>query len=362
MQDVSSSPGQFSAKLDGFSAGPPTQAPVARIRDVLVCPINNATAVSPEEFRDHPPIGSAAVLQMSNAPGPASLGQDLQIAGLPQADWELVMNACTPRGHYFVPVRQFGQRYSIVREVSARESADRLFRWDPDGVISDALMLSRLIRDNGHSLQYAARIADYEGGEQMVMYSPGEAGKAVYRLRQDRDWLDADEGRELQDLLAAFWQAQAEDSLPPRVRRALLRTEYGCWFMYADALMPMVVSGLEALLKVGRDGLTRQFVQRAVALADELSLEGVTEEFCSRMYDGRSDWVHGSHVRLFATGSETPESAPPEGPETDQEWTTLGEIATLQDLLRAAVRRSIEEPAFRETFASDEAIRDRWPT
>jgi hypothetical protein len=39
----------------------------------------------------------------------------------------------------------------------------------------------------------------------------------------------------------------------------------------------------------------------------------------------------------------------------------LGEIAKLQDLLRAAVRRCLEEPAFREIFTSDEAISERWP-
>jgi hypothetical protein len=94
-------------------------------------------------------------------------------------------------------------------------------------------------------------------------------------------------------------------------------------------------TGGQALLKVGRDGLKRQFAQRATALADELSIDGVTEEFCAEMYDARSDWVHGAHVRLFTTSGE--------GPETDEQWRALGEIAKLQDLLRAAVRRCLEE-------------------
>jgi hypothetical protein len=61
----------------------------------------------------------------------------------------------------------------------------------------------------------------------------------------------------------------------------------------------------------------------------------VTEEFCAEMYDARSDWVLGAHVRLFTTSGE--------GPETDEQWRVLGEIAKLQDLLRAAVRRCLEE-------------------
>jgi hypothetical protein len=39
------------------------------------------------------------------------------------------MNACTPRGHNFAPIRQFGQRYSFILDV-------------------DPLALSRLVRDH----------------------------------------------------------------------------------------------------------------------------------------------------------------------------------------------------------------------
>jgi hypothetical protein len=292
-----------------------------------------------------------AALRLTNAVDAVDLGRDIRIEGLPTDEAELVMNACTPRGHHFYPVRQFGQRYALVRPVSAAQWEDHQFRWDQDGVMGDALVLSRLIRDNGHSLQYAARIADYEDGQQMVIYTPGAEGKAVYRLRRDRDWLDAGEAHALRELLSAFWEA--ESGLPPRVQRATFRTEYACWSGYGDQMLPMIVSGLEALLKVGRDGLTRQFAQRATALADELSIDGVTEDFCAEMYDARSDWVHGAHVRLFTTRGE--------GPETAEQWRVLGEIAKLQDLLRAAVRRCLEEPAFREIFTSDEAISEHWP-
>jgi hypothetical protein len=75
------------------------------------------------------------------------------------------MNACTPRGHYFVPVRQFGQRYSFVKEVPIEGLKERHFAWDTDRTLDDALTLSRLIRDNGYSTQYAARLLDYEDGQ-----------------------------------------------------------------------------------------------------------------------------------------------------------------------------------------------------
>jgi hypothetical protein len=125
----------------------------------------------------------------------------------------------------------------------------------------------------------------------------------------------------------------------------------------------MVISGLEALLKVGRDRLQQQFVQRTTALADELSIDGVTGEFCKRMYGARSDWVNGSHVQLFGPPIAVIPGEPEivEAPETDEERSTVSEVAKLQDLLRVAVRRCAEDATFRATFTSDEAIRQRWP-
>ena len=49
-----------------------------------------------------------------------------------------------------------------------------------------------------------------------------------------------------------------------------------------------------------------QFTKRVPALAGELGVDGITPEFCERMYDARSEWVHGTHVRLFSTGEKTP--------------------------------------------------------
>jgi hypothetical protein len=71
-------------------------------------------------------------------------------------------------------------------------------------VIWDALSLSRLVLDNGHSTQYAARIVDHEDGTRTVVYTLDSESKHVYRVRRDREWLAADEGAELRRLLAAY--------------------------------------------------------------------------------------------------------------------------------------------------------------
>jgi hypothetical protein len=64
------------------------------------------------------------------------------------------------------------------------------YAWDDGHLSFYATVLSRLIHDNGHSLEYAARIVDHQDGVQQVIpfYAPGFV--ATYRLRRDRDCVD----------------------------------------------------------------------------------------------------------------------------------------------------------------------------
>jgi hypothetical protein len=327
------------------------------VRDVLVCR-NTDAEVPEEEFRDHPPVAFPRFeMEGPREAPPVELGRGARLDRLPDEEAELVMNACSPRGHYFVPARQFGQLCSYVRDVDLAEAEESL-TWDRDGVLQDALMLSRLVRDNNASTQYAARVTTYEGGEQMVVY-PVAPKPFVYRLRRDRDWLDESEAVELCDLLAAFWAVQ--DELPgSRVQRALFRTEYAVWLAWADTMLPILVGGLEALLKTERHEATKQFKTRVPLLAEELSIDGLSPALCEDLYDARSEWVHGTHVRLF-TGRKEVDAELGIGEATSEEKHTLADIARLQDVLRAAVRKALEDEAFREVFAEDDAIRERWP-
>jgi hypothetical protein len=359
---------QFSAELDArFSAGPPTQAPIVRVRDLVICVGDPSIDVPIEEVYAHPPIGwdRSPGLDEERASGEfvdtVDLGGGIAIEELDGDTAELVMNACTPRGHYFVPVRQFGQRYSFVKEVSLDELEQRHFAWDTDGTLDDALTLSRLVRDNGYSTEYAARLIDYEDGQRCIVYVLHREDKAIWRLNRDREWLDAAEGRELAALLAAYWEGR--EQLPPRVRRAMWRMAYAPRIRWADMVIPILVGGLEALLKIGRRDLTEQFKKRAPALAADLGVDGLDEDLAERLYDGRSDWVHGSHVQLFAgpsAGAETPGEDEREGPQNSNERDAFAEVALLQDVLRGAVRRAIEDAEFRQVFVADESIAERW--
>ena len=74
-------------------------------------------------------------------------------------------------------------------------------------------------------------------------------------------------------------------------------------FFWGDLVVPILASGLEALVSTGPDSVTNKFVTRVPALAEAVGVDGIDRELCRRLYGARSAWIHGSHVRLFATGS-----------------------------------------------------------
>lgn len=345
-------PDIFSATI-GRYVGPASDTTVARMRDVMICTTGDTDA-DIDEFQTHPPVGSPLMRRLVGSADPVDLGRGLRLDRLPDDEAELVMTACTPRGHHFVPIKQFGQRFSFVRELDVSEWEGHAYGWDREGVMTDALMLSRLVRDNAYSTEFAARIIDFQDGERVVAYRLSSELDQVYRVRRTRDWLDYDDAAQLRELLAAYWSIP---DMPSGVRRAPWRTEYASWIQWADLILPILVSGLEALVKTERHPATRQFKVRVAALAAELGLDGITEEFCEDMYDARSDWVHGNKCELFAGGSHRGEG----GPANDAQRDAMASVARLQDVLRTAARRAIEAPGFREVFRLDDAIRARWP-
>jgi hypothetical protein len=356
---------RFSAKFEERlgSAGPPTDAPLAGVRDVIVC-VKGSEQVDPDDFRENPPVGAAQWMRHHRDPdnrvGPVNLGRGIRLEHIDRADAQLVQFACQPRGHYFFPVGAPNQVYSFVRSMPPSEHDAHPYRWDPDGVLNDALSLCRLIRDNGFSKQYAARINDYADGEQQVVYLPWAEDAIIWRLHRHREYLAGPEAEELAQLLAAYWEIG--EALPGRVSRAFWRADYAPRFRWADLVLSFVVSALEALLTVEQTKFTRNFKRRAAALANELGVEEVDQAFCERMYRARSEWVHGSRVSLFAPPAPGEMETPgPAGPESKSDLSKLSEVALLQDLLRKALRRCIEDSKLRAVFSNDEAIQERWP-
>lgn len=287
------------------------------------------------DWRDHPPIGDP----------PFELGCGLSIVErLPGDLNELVIAACDPRGHFFIPVPQFGVRQAYVRQLDLADYESEPYAWDRDGTISVAHKLSRIVRDNAVSTEYAARIVDRGDGQTQVIPGPvtGEWATA-YRAGVERDWLDGDDAGELRNLVHAYWANQ--DALRGRLDRAVARCEESAHCRFAEDAIREVVTGLEALLKTHRHQATRQFVERVPPLARELGIRGVTKRLCEQAYRWRSQVAHGTRVSMFSgrAGEETPEA-------TGARRRTLDKAALLQSVLRTAVRRALLEPGFRRTF------------
>jgi hypothetical protein len=64
---------------------------------------------------------------------------------------------------------------------------------------------------------------------------------------------------------------------------------------------------------------------------------------------------------LLFTGTKDVDEALDVGGQTQEERDALADIAGLQVVLRAAVRRGLEDDDFRQVFVDDDAIRERWP-
>jgi hypothetical protein len=134
--------------------------------------------------------------------------------------------------------------------------------------------------------------------------------------------------------------------LPARVGRALRQADAVTSQRYLEDAIPSIVSGLEALTKIGRTYLTAQFSQRVSALAAEV---GVQLSVADRedVYNDRSALVHGVGVDL---------SEPHDADEFGRRFNAL------QETLRRIVRRAIEDREFASIFADDAQITGHWPT
>lgn len=332
---------------------PPTDSPVAAVRDVLVVP----TTYVDGDYIDEPPAGDE----------PIQIGDDMTLERLPHEDVELVMNACTQRGHYFFGVRQFGQRYSFVRRVDVDVLEQPRYGWDDGHLIFYATVLSRLVHDNGHSLEYAARIVDHEDGAQQVIPVDAPGFVATYRVRRGRDWLTEPEANKLRELLAAY--LPVKDALPWKVSHALNLSEDAVRMQLFQRALLLIATALEALIQSDPNKVAKQFRERLPQLAQEIGIAGVDEQFARTLYTARSEAAHGAQVSMFHVEAQPHEGAEDDVPEhphgepepPEAEVDVAAPLALGQDLLRAATRKAIHDQAFRRIFESEDTVRAKWP-
>ena len=107
----------------------------------------------------------------------------------------------------------------------------------------------------------------------------------------------------------------------------------------------MVCSGLEALVHTDRDRNTAQFTRRVPALASDIGVS-ISEAEAVETYDLRSRLAHGIPFLSTATGQSL---------RTSQiqlyDW--------LEDTLRMAVLRSMQDQSFGAIFSHEASTRKR---
>ncbi len=310
------------------------------MRDIAIVPTGTDNAPV-EDYRDHPPASGV------------DLGYDVSIERLSEDDYKLMMAACVPRGHFFFGVPQWGQRYAFVRRVNLDIYRAHPYGWDEDHVLSSAIALSRLVRDNAHCTEFAGRLVDHEDCEQQVIPLGGFESRLAYRYGRERDWLDAADAAELRTLLDRF--LQIEPAWPSRVRLGIRNCERASQTPFLTESQPRLVTGLEALLSTSTHHVSKQFRERVRALAGELGIRGVSGGLLDRMYDFRSKAYHGDEIHLI---SGDPDNQPEIAVQHRQ---LVKEAALLQHVLRGTVRKAIEDDAFRSVFEEDDRVRQRWP-
>ncbi len=315
------------------------------MRDILVIPSPGYLA-DPDEWMEHRAVE-----------GPVDLGNGVMLERLRQVDGvdvaEQVIHASVPRGLNHDATRSFGQLYSFWREIPEAEwNSQGMFNWDTTHAIAEAVVISRLVLDNGHSYEFAGRVFDRDDGHRRIAPLNGYDGRTAYRARKSRFWFTEPEANELRTLLDQYRAAKA--NLPARVERALGQAERSAQSRFITDAVAHIATGLEALLNTNEEEeITKQFVKRSKQLADELGIDGTSNTYWSWIYKKRSEVVHGAESKLVAPAGwyESDEEPPAD----------VKKIAKAQDVLRAAVRKAIEDEQFRALFESDEAIAARWP-
>jgi hypothetical protein len=200
---------RYSAEDLGFCSCPPGAGAAVRVRDILLVEVTHVVgdADVSDEYRAHPPAGVPRFVGLERVcPEPFDLGRGVMLGRLAREEYDLIANACEPRGHFFRAVRQAGVRYAFWRDVTHEAiSGTGLVdhsRWDADGSIYYAVALSRYVRDNAAGTDHAARVVEYEGGSQQVQPQRIYESSHVYRLPLvERDWLDDHDAASLRRLL-----------------------------------------------------------------------------------------------------------------------------------------------------------------
>lgn len=271
-----------------------------------------------------------------------SLGADLWIG--PHLLAERVIAACQPRGENWTPRHEWSM-YAFWRD-GAPYAEHGSIRFDVDRRLSNCIQLSRLVRPTSIGFSRAARLITWP--DQRFEIVPAEyqgRGSIAFVANPEQDWIRDTDIEPIRQLVSMF----RPDSLPDRVKRAMLYYEFAHGLHELDVRWPIIVTAAEALVHTderrktyGPGGMrvTDQFTKRLAKLADLVECVDWDEAYLEDAYEHRSSFAHGRGL-----------NGVPEGESVEM-------YRRLESGLRAALCAAILDPAVARIFETEGSVRE----
>lgn len=266
---------------------------------------------------------------------------------------QLIFNACSIRGHNYIERFDGACLYAFWRKVDTdkvRNINDRR-QWDVGREIMSTVQLSRLVQDNTHWIQYAARVIDFDDGRQQIIpfrATHDDHQNRIYRLRpQDRGYLLEDDANKLAPLVERYVNRTTKP--PQRISAAMFFIEYSMYEYSIEPFLTTLYMALESLLNTDSHKATAQMVKRLPILAEELGIDGMSKRLANELYEIRSTATHRVHD-FPALVDKPPKFAE-----------TADKAVILQQIARTTIRRSILDDEFALRFQCECAVDKAFP-
>ena len=206
------------------------------------------------------------------------------------------------------------------------------------------ISLSRLVHPTSTGDRYCVQIMHY-GLKDSAIHAIQYRGASpdVFLDSNQRDWLTVEDGEILRKLMP--WAA-TDKPMHTRIHRAYRNHEYAMRSSYLDVRWMFVVAGLEALINVGDEKVSKQFRERVHQLASYFAIPLTVDEL-KKAYSLRSKLVHAEGF-LRGLGNLLPTSQ--HNPLYDK----------LESVLRQTVRHALLDVSFGDFFRDDAAVAAHW--
>ncbi len=269
------------------------------------------------------------------------LSDDIWIERLDESLAKKVQKACEP-SHYNIGTQEYDRHlYAFVQRVADIEHRP----YEGLETLHAVLALSRLIHPTSVGDRYCAKIFHY-GLPDSSIYAVQYRGISpdIFLNAKQRDWLSPEDGKTLRRLMR--WLS-TNKPMHHRVHRAYWYHEYVMRSSMLDIRLPLVTTGLEALVNTSEHGSGTQFHVRVAQLAAASGI-AFSETEAKKAWKLRSKLAH---AEAFLHGLDMVLPA--------NEHNDVYE--KLEAILRSTVLRCLLDESFGDRFRDEHTVDRNWP-